>query len=170
MKFTGTFTALTFDSAGYESVLNKHMTDWLKQAGREWLYAVLTIVPHWSGASRATFETLAAALGSNVPYSDQQSIVDRRGLGASTGTGSELEIEPSRRRWVMKYQTDLRYLAYNEYNRAVFGQAPGVFSRAGIPNTPYHFQEVGAAAFLEFSRFVTLPSPFAFFKKHRIKI
>ena len=71
MKFKPTLYALTFDTASYKAALGKYMTDWLKQAGQEWLYTIVTtVLPTWSGASRATFETIAKELGLKVPRKD----------------------------------------------------------------------------------------------------
>jgi hypothetical protein len=170
MRFTHHFTALELDVAAYKRYLNEAMEDWLKQAGREWLLAtVLTVIPTWSKASRATFQKLARELGTSVPYGPQKSYKDRESLGLSTSQGSGLELDPGNSRWYFKYQTSLRYLAYNEYNRVVYGQAPNVFSRSGLKaSTPYHFQVRGQKAFDAFTRFTELPNPFKFLKRVKV--
>ncbi|KPK53352.1 MAG: hypothetical protein AMS22_07510 [Thiotrichales bacterium SG8_50] len=170
MKFTHKFVALELDLAGYKRFFNSYMEDWLKQAGVEWLHAtVLAIIPTWSKASRATFQKLARELGTAIPYGEQKSRKDRAGLGLSTSQGSGLELDPGNSRWYFKYHTTLRYLAYNEYNHVVYGQAPNVFSPRGLTNpTPYHFQEKGQKAFEDFTRFTELPNPFKFLKKVKV--
>lgn len=169
MKFKVNFHALTLDVTAYEQELNSYMEEWLKQAGRGWLNAtVMTVIPTWSKASRATFQKLARELGTTVPYGPLKSLKDRESLGLSAGSGSELELDPSGHKWHFKYHSNLRYLTYNEYNRAVFGEG-GVFSRSGLRHpTPYHFQEKGLQAFEAFSRFTELPNPFKFLKKGKL--
>jgi len=166
MKFTYKFRAPELDLAAYRRHLSKYMEDWLKQAGREWLQAtVLAVIPTWSRASRATFQKLAQELGTSIPYGPQKSLKDRTALGLATGSDSGLQLDPDNARWHFRYHSTLRYLAYNEYNRVVYGQAPNVFSRSGLRHpTPYHFQEKGKKAFEEFSRFTELPNPFKFLK------
>lgn len=170
MKFKATFIAPTLDLSAYRQYLNKYMEDWLKQAGREWLYAFIeTTIPHWSGASRATFEKLALELGTMIPYGTQKSIKNRIPLGREAGNDSGLELDPNSGRWHFKYHNTLRYLTYNEYNKVVYGEAPNVFSRSGLLNpTPYHFQEKGLKAFEDFARFTVLPNPFKFLRKIKV--
>jgi len=170
MRFTPNFTAFDLDIAGYKRHLSDYMEDWLKQAGREWLQAtVLAVIPTWSKASRATFQKLANELGMVIPYGPQLSRKDRTALGLSTGSGSGLELDPGASRWHFVYNSTLRYLAYNEYNRVVYGQAPNVFSRKGLRNpTPYHFQEKGQKAFEDFTRFTVLPDPYQYFKRVKV--
>lgn len=169
MKFTANFHAPTLDLAAYKVKLNSYMEEWLKQAGRKWLGAtVMTVIPTWSRASRATFQKLARELGTSVPYGPLRSLKNRESLGLSTGGQSGLELNSSASRWHFKYHSSLRYLAYNEYNRAVYGEG-GVFSRSGLRHpTPYHFQEKGLQAFKDFTHFTELPNPFKFLKKGKI--
>jgi len=169
MKFKAQFHTMTLDLAAYKAELNSYMEEWLKQAGREWLEAtVMTVIPTWSKASRATFQKLARELGTSVPYGPLKSMKDRESLGLAAGSQSGLELDPSGSRWHFKYHSNLRYLAYNEYNKAVFGQG-GVFSRSGLRHpTPYHFQEKGLKAFEDFARFSELPNPFKFLKKGKV--
>lgn len=170
MKFTHSFTAPELDLGAYKRNLNDYMMDWLKQAGVQWLHAtVMAVIPTWSKASRATFQKLARELGTAVPYGPQRSRKDRESLGLATGNQSGVEPDPNNYRWHFKYHSTLRYLAYNEYNRVVYGVAPNVFSKSGLrAATPYHFQEKGKRAFEEFVRFTELPNPFKFIKKVKV--
>ena len=169
MKFKAKFHTLTLDLGAYRSELSAYMEEWLKQAGREWLNAtVIAVIPTWSKASRATFQKLAHELGTSIPYGPQKSKKDRESLGLAAGSDSGLEFSPSSQQWHFKYSSSLNYLAYNEYNKAVYGQG-GVFSKSGLRHpTPYHFQEKGLRAFEEFARFTELPNPFKFLKKGKI--
>jgi hypothetical protein len=123
-------------------------------------------VPTWSRASRATFEALAQAVGFNVIYGPQLSREDRLVLGLQTGRGG---VETTNVSWHFFYETDLRYLAYNELNHVVFGVAPNVFRRAGLTHpTPYHFQDAGKAAFEAYANTVRLPNPMDYIKPKNI--
>lgn len=169
MKFKPKFVGLELNLAAYQRHLDEYMTDWLKQAGTLWLQAtVISIIPTWSRASRATFEKLARELGTSIPYGPLKSRKDRTDLGRRTGSESGLVLEPSRHRWHFKYHSTLRYLAYNEYNHAVPGEG-GVFHGLIHP-TPYNFQEAGRREFEDFARFTQLPDPFQKRFLRRVKV
>ncbi len=163
MKFTTNLKLPTLDVADYQRMLNAWMESKLKEAGRAWLGAFITlIIPHWSGASRATFEKLATEFGTIVPYGPQQSWVDRKAMGRAASGGSGLLLEPGNARWHFVYSSTLYHLAYNEYNAAVKGSG-GV--RWGLTHpTPYHFQKAGLDAFAEFAQRVVLPSPLPYLR------
>ena len=163
MKFKTKFKMFKLDLAAYQRVLNPFMEDVLKTSGRIWLNSFIElIIPHWSGASRATFEKLATEFGTVVPYGQQQSWTDRKSLGRATSQASGLLLEPSSFRWHFVYASSLYHLAYNEYNVAVVGQG-GV--RWGLIHpTPYHFQQAGMEAFANFARTITLPNPLPYIR------
>jgi hypothetical protein len=167
MKFKANFKVPVLDASAYKRYLSQYLEDWLKQAAIFWLDATvgttIEIIPTWSKASRATFQKLAEAVGTHIRFGPQKSFKDRESLGDQESEGG-VEIDSSAGRFYFKYGTSLQYLTYNEYNKAVRGEAPGVFSSRGIPNTPYHFQEKGREAFDDFTRFTELPSPFLFLK------
>lgn len=132
--------------------LQRNVDEEIKQlvilGARKWLDAALAIVPTWSRASRATFEALAQAVGYKVTYGPVRSFVDRQGLGLATGFGG---IERKAKGfYTFYYRTNLRYLIFNESNKAVVGKA-GVF-RGLINPTPYNFRDAGQRAFEEFMR------------------
>ncbi len=163
MRFTANLKLPTLDIAAYRRVLNPYMEEVLKISGRIWLGAFIElIIPHWSGASRATFEKLAREFGTTIPYGQQQSWSDRKALGRATSQASGLVLEPNSLRWHFVYESTLYHLAYNEYNVAVVGQG-GV--RWGLIHpTPYHFQKAGMEAFANFARKVTLPNPLPYIR------
>ena len=170
MKFTPKFRAPVLDVDAYRRLLNQQMEEWLKQAARDWLRAtVVAVIPVWSKASRATFQKLANEAGMVLSSGRQLSRKDRESLGRSASEGSGLLPNPRQSRWHFRYQTNLRYLIYNEYNRVVYGQAPNVFSKSGLNSpTPYHFQQKGQQAFEEFSRHTRLPNPYKFLKTGKV--
>jgi hypothetical protein len=104
-------------------------------------------------------------VGFNITYGPQLSRKDRLILGLTTGRGG-LRITKLKE-YKFFYETDLRYLAYNESNRAVAGPPPRPFGVLTNP-TPYKFQEAGKADFLSRSAQVQLPSPLRFIKGKKI--
>jgi len=171
MKWESNFKAPKLNLAAYKSALSQYMQDWIKQAAQRWLQAtVISIIPTWSKASRATFQALARDVGMSIPYGPLRSRKDREALGLSTGEGG-LELNSSAMRWHFRYHSSLRYLTYNEYNRAVWGpEPPAPFRRSGLTHpTPYHFQEAGQKEFEEFARLTKLPNPYKFFKIEKVK-
>ncbi len=169
MKWTPKFVAPKLDLAAYKTELNRRMQDWIIQAAQAWLNAtVISIIPTWSKASRATFQALAREVRMTIPYGAQRSYKDRESLGLSTGKGG-LDIKPAAFRWHFWYGTSLRYLAYNEYNKAVKGDGPPApFGELRHP-TPYHFQEAGKKEFDTFSKYTKLPNPYKFLKLTKVK-
>lgn len=170
MRWKPNFKSIKLDVASYQVALDKYMQDWIKQAAQLWLHAtVIAIIPTWSKASRATFQALARDVGMSIPYGPQQSRKDRESLGLSTGEGG-LELDSKSSRWYFRYHSSLRYLAYNEYNHAVWGpKPPAPFRRAGLIHpTPYHFQEAGEKEFREFARYTNIPNPYKFLKTEKV--
>lgn len=164
MQFKAEVSLIDFDLAGYKKALKTEMTNKTREAGRVWLARVLVIIPTWSRASRATFEALAQAVGFNITYGPQKSRKDRLVLGLQTGRGG---LEITSESWHFFYETDLRYLAFNEFNNATPGPPPQPFGELTHP-TPYHFQDAGRNAFEAFAAKVRLPDPMQFIKPKKI--
>lgn len=164
MRFRAQVSLVEFDRNGYLKELDDRMRENVMEAARSWLRTVLVIIPTWSRASRATFAELANAVGYAVTYGPIRSKKDRLILGLQTGRGG---VDFKKGSWHFFYETDLRYLAYNEFNRVIVGQAPNVFK--GLINpTPYKFQEAGRADFESFSKNIKLPNPIEFIRPKRI--
>jgi len=162
MKTTTKFKPLKLDEKAYKRALRAFFKQKIKEAVRVYLSAtVLAIIPTWSGASRATFEKLAHDAGTSIPYGPQRSIKDRKPLGRNTSAGSGIHMNPATGKWSFSYKTQLRYLEYNEYNRATKGFPPQPFSDK-VRFTPYGFQASGAAAVTSFMKKVKLPDPTKF--------
>lgn len=165
MRFTSQINLVKLDSKGYKRELQRQMAENIREAARSWLTAVLVIIPTWSRASRATFEALANEVGFNITYGPILSRKDRLILGLETGKGGVISTPTS---WHFFYETDLRYLAFNEFNHATFGNG-GVFSRSGLTHpTPYHFQEAGLRDFLSFAETMIIPNPIDFIRAQKI--
>lgn len=158
LGFNAQLQEIVFDLTGYKRELQNHMEETTKDAARSWLRTVLDIVPTWSRASRATFEALANEVGFNVTYGPILSREDRLTLGLSTSRGG-LEFQTASYHFF--YETDLRYLEYNEFNNATPGLPPQPFGTLRNP-TPYRFLEAGMRDFESFQADVKLPSPLGF--------
>lgn len=169
MRFITDFKAITIDRAGYLRAMLNALREFNEKAGQAWIDTAVnkTPIPTWSGASRATFQKLASELGTSVPIGPIRAKRDRTALGRATSSGSGV-IEDIRNGYVgFKYETALRYLAYNEYNRATAGPPPQPFSNQ-VRFTPYRFQSRGAAAWQKEAAKAELPNPFKFLKTKAI--
>lgn len=162
MKWKANLWEINFKVGQYIQHLQEEMQQTTKEAARSWLQTVLVPIPTWSSASRATFKKLAEAVDFQVTFGPLQTR-DRSRLGERLSDGGVDFREES---WHFYYETNLRYLAYNDVNVAVRGKG-GVFS--GLTNpTPYHFQSRGQEDFKSFSKLVKLPSPLKFIAKRRL--
>ena len=145
-KWVKNFKTVRLDVRAVRADLLKALRKLNEAAGQAWIREVVdaTPIPTWSGASRATFAKLAAELGTSVPIGPIRSKRNRVQLGLSTSAGSGVEADVKGGSYYVgfKYETDLRYLAYNEYNSAVAGRPPAPFSN-NVRFTPYKFQDRG---------------------------
>ena len=116
--------------------------DVIEGAAREWVKAAVAIIPVWSGASRATLQALADAVGESVPISPSSTAPDRIGLGRLYSRGG---IEKKgKASYSFYYETTLRYLIANETQK-VAPRTEGLFGSLITP-TPYKFREAGDRA------------------------
>lgn len=158
-RFTAKLQKIDFDLKGYLGAMDAKLEETTKQAARSWLRTALDIIPTWSKASRATFEALAGEVGYTVTYGPLIAKKDRSGLGRRTGRGG-LDIDPNSH-YHFFYETDLRYLEYNEFNAATPGPPPQPYGQLRNP-TPYRFLEAGRRDFESFAASVKLPDPSLF--------
>jgi hypothetical protein len=158
MKFSTEFKSLHLNVLAYRKVMLNTLRNLNERAGQAWIDAAVnqTPIPTWSGASRATFQKLASELGTTVPIGPIRARKDRTSLGRSTSAGSGVVQDKYFVGFV--YETDLRYLAYNEYNSAAKGLPPQPFSN-NVRFTPYHFQDRAYAAWKKVAATAKLPNP-----------
>jgi hypothetical protein len=169
MKFTTSFYAMNFDIAGYRKVLLQYLRSMNEKAGQAWIDTAVnqTPIPTWSGASRATFSKLAQELGTSVPIGPIKAKRDRIALGKASSSSSGV-VENKARGFVgFVYETNLQYLAYNEYNLATAGPPPQPFSN-NVRFTPYNFQSRAQAAWIKIASTAKLPNPWQHLKKRKI--
>lgn len=155
MKFTYKYRRPRLDLAGYKEALDKHMSELLEQGLMAWLEAVITEVPVWSGASRATFIKVAKTIGFSVPVSGGPAPFDRTSIGQAASTG-ELEVDVEKGLYVFTYGTSLPWLIWNEHHNANLDPDPTLFAKLTRPG-PYEFQLKGMAAFLHATGSIGLP-------------
>lgn len=122
--------------------LDNFVKETIEEAARAWVRAALDIIPTWSGASRATLQSLADAVREPVPINIAATAPDRIALGRLYSRGG---IEKKgRAKWNFYYETTLSYLIANETSKV----APRTNGLRGslITPTPYKFREAGNRA------------------------
>jgi len=151
-----------FEVLSYQKDLAAFMEKEIKRTGQVWLQIAVNGIPlpTWSGATRASFQKLAHALGTSVAIGPRATSnrKDRTALGKATSTG-KIIIAPKEDFYGFEWSSSLRYLSYNEFNRAVVGPAPPNPWWKDIENTPYHFQARALAAWKDAALSVRLPDP-----------
>lgn len=124
-----------------------------RRAAKIWVETAISQVPSWSGASLATFEQLANAVGVSVPINVAQGAPNRIALGRLNSRGGLERL--GKGQWRFFYENNLRYLSANETRSVGVGEF-GV--RWGLTEpTPYNFRDVANAAVEKFLRNVELP-------------
>lgn len=164
MKFKGSLVTLQFSLSDYQKRLHETLSNEIAHAAFVWLEAVLSEIPTWSGASRATFLRLAREAEYTLTIDPK--VANRIPYGQRHGDG-EITTDPEKGRYTFSYETTLRWLIHNEYNSPE--SDPEVFYRLLKPG-PYHFQQKGQAAFRKFAAEVRLPSPWKSLtvRRHRV--
>jgi hypothetical protein len=167
MRFTGKLVSFEIDMARYKTKLHEQLLEDLERAAFAWLDTVLSEVPEWSGASRATFSHLARKVGYSLIISPK--VISRESFGSRHGKG-DMTMDKAKGLYTFTYSTDLKWLVSNEYRHNTQKNDPSVFHRLLNPG-PYHFQKAGKAAFERESQGVRLPNPWKSLKltSHRIK-
>jgi hypothetical protein len=149
------------------------MDDFVQKSGRVWLDAAVNKIPipTWSGASRASFQKLANELGTTVVVGARAASnwKDRTSLGRSTSQGSCVISDKKKDFYGFVFQSDLRYLDFNEKNHATPGDPPRPMWKT-IDNTPYGFLKLGNDAWKAYAEKVDLPEPLKskFLKKFKV--
>jgi hypothetical protein len=171
MEWYHKFYTIDIDMSLYRKKMLAYVREINKRAGRAWIKEVIkgTPIPTWSGASRATFTKLARDLGTVVPIGPIQAPTRRVGLGAASSKGSGIIEDSSKNDLFIgfKYTTNLKYLVYNEYNKATAGKYPRPYSNR-VRFTPYNFQPRAADAWREVAKEARLPDPYDYITRKRI--
>lgn len=154
---------LVYDEKKAIADLNQYTKDFVIAGGIKWLDAtVKAIIPTWSKASRATFQKLAKDLGTSIPYGPLRSAKDRENLGLQNSQGSGLTSNDKGEHYFI-YTTQLRYLIYNEFNKATAGSPPQPFSNS-VRFTPYRFQDQGNVTWLDHAKAYNPPNTWSYLR------
>ena len=170
MKVKISFSALRLNLEKYRQDMTASLEKHTKKGGQLWLNAAIDEIPipTWSGGSRATFIKVANALGTSVGFGPQKSYKNRRSLGLGNSQG-RLVRDYSANFYGFLYSSSLRYLNYNNSNRATPGPEPQPF-RTAIKNTPYNFTKKGEDAWRSYATSVRLVSPLTRSRTGRVRI
>ena len=155
MKFQASLSRITFDPR-FLSDTDKFVEETTREAARIWVKAVLAIIPEWSGASRATVQALATAVGEYVSIDVKSEAPNRIALGRLYSSGGLKKNGQGS--WEFYYETQLRYLIANETKKV----APRTEGLRGslIQPTPYQFRDAGnraVEAYLATIKFPVIP-------------
>lgn len=165
MKFKGSLVSFRLDLTKYQKRLHEVLSNEIAHAAFIWLETILSEIPTWSGASRATFLRLAREVEYALIISPK--VFNRIPYGQRHGEGS-ITADSKKGEYYFHYSTDLPWLVHNEFNTP--DSDPNVFHRLLKPG-PYSFQKKGQEAFRKFAGEVRLPSPWKNLKvtRHRVK-
>ena len=141
MRFQASLSRIALDRSQLEGI-DSYVQETVKEAARIWVRAALAIIPSWSGASRATLQSLAAAVGEHVSIDLATGAPDRIALGRLSSRGGI--TKNGQGSWEFYYETQLRYLTANE-TTTVAPRTEGLRGKL-IQPTPYNFREAGNAA------------------------
>ena len=153
MRFRVSLKAPTVDPR-QRRVIDAFVKSSVEEAARIWVRAAVEKIPVWSGASRATLQALASAVGEHIDIDVKGDVEDRISLGRLFSRGG-VERESVTGHWGFFYETSLRYLIANETQQV----APRTHGLRGklIEPTPYNFREAGNAAVEAFTATLVLP-------------
>ena len=133
--------------------IEKFVKESTEEAARLWVRAAVERIPVWSGASRATLQALASAVGEHIDIDVKADVTGRIGLGRLFSRGGVERVGPAH--WQFIYETSLRYLIANESQR-VAPRTHGLFGSL-IEPTPYNCREAGNKAVEEFVETLVMP-------------
>jgi len=164
MKFTGNLVQLKVDEPALRKAIHAELSNEIARLAFVWLEAVLSEIPVWSGASRATFMRLAREAGYSLAIDPV--VKSRISFGQRHGTG-KMSADAKKGIYSFEYTTDLKWLVHNEYNSPE--SDPAVFHKLKKPG-PYNFQIKGRAAFRKEAATIRIPLSSKFLKKTTLRI
>ncbi len=154
MRFTGQLAIPVLDLAAVKAALDQAAKKAIRGALQEYLTIVLDEIPNWSGASRATLNSLADQVG-------VATMASGGGVGVGEADSNNSLILGENGLYQFKYATHLSWLAWNEYNNANETPDPGKWPPPAklIHPGPYHSQAFGISAALHFLEDFQWPAP-----------
>ena len=130
--------------AAYRAALADSAKETIAESAFVWIDVATSIIPVWSGASRATFARLAQDVSFQLQLGNTPAAPDRTSLGLAQSDGG-VEFDEQRGIFSFRYETTLDHLVFNEKKNANDGGDPAVFSRLLRPG-PYNFHETANQA------------------------
>ncbi len=115
-KMTGQVTLVNLALDALLRDLDKEFTDILVTGTREWVRTVVSIVPSWSGMSRASLKPIADLVGEPVFSSPTSGAPDRQLQGEALGEG-KLNLGEGNI-YSFTWKTSVFHFIYNESNNA----------------------------------------------------
>jgi hypothetical protein len=155
MSFRAQLKTIEMDLGAEIAKLEKQIGEENARATANWLDAVTSIVPVWSGASQSTFVKLAQAVGFPLRPVKVPGAPERRLLGFLSSQGGVEKRGPGR--IGMFYRTRLKYLIFNNDNVAVRGVGGVIWGL--ITPTPYKFIQAGVVAYMRVASQFKLQGP-----------
>ncbi len=154
MRFTGSLAAPVVDLEALKAALDVAAKTAIRGALQEYLTIALDVIPNWSGASRATFNSLAQQVG-----------VDTEASGGGVPVGeadtNSTFILGDNGIYQFTYSTHLSWLAWNEYINANENPDPGKWPPPALLTHPgpYHSQAFGISSALHWLEDFQWPMP-----------
>ena len=152
MRFQANLKGISL-APSQRAIIDQYVEDAIKEGARVWVRAAVERIPVWSGASRATLQSLASAVNEHVSIDVSSTAPERIALGRLYSSGGVERIALGN--WRFTYETSLRYMIANETRRV----APRTEGLRGslIQPTPWKFREAGNEAVQAY--FATLQLP-----------
>jgi len=128
------------DLVGYKNTLAQILEKAITEAAFGWVSTAISLIPIWSGASRATFAALAADINFSLQVAPVTTAPNRVAEGAEASSGGVV-FDRSAGIFSFSYSTTLGHLIFNENFNANVTKDPKVFAKLLQPG-PYNFQEL----------------------------
>jgi hypothetical protein len=139
MKWKTELKSIDLNMKEYKRALFAYLKDINERAGQIWLFEATekSPIPTYSGASRASFDILAAQLNTSVPIGPLRT---KSRIAEGLASGSRSKVYADKTKWYVGFQfvTTLGHLIYNERFAANPGPYPAPWS-SNVRFTPYNF-------------------------------
>lgn len=175
MKVKLDLVQIEINTGEWLTLMDRRLSTHINRSAARWINSIVfSVIPIWSGASRATFVKLARevnfplSIGSASPTSSGSDVSPMLGFRQSSG---EVEKNKSLGLYTFTYSTTLFHLVFNEqYDANSDKKAGKVFSELLNPG-PYNFREVGREAFETYAREkARLPSPWRTIRRQNRRV
>lgn len=138
MKMTANLAVPVFDLEAAKRALDGEYQRILIEGVKEWVYTVESIIPNWSGESRASLRALASQVDIEIIAFPVAGAPNRVAKGESEG---EAKLKTDNFEYSFYWKSSVFHLIYNESNDA---NAVGFHL---IQPGPYHSMAAAAAVF-----------------------